>query len=128
MYHWKVDTTGVTFRAASDPAPVLKDRATGEVAKDRTTGETMYSVELLVKAPGNRGELWTIKVAGEPTGVADDQLVDVVNLVGQDWENAGRHGISWRAEAIVPASGAKTPPAPSKGSAGPPPPPPAKAA
>jgi hypothetical protein len=127
VYHFKVDTNGVTFRAAGDPAPVLKNRETGEVAKDRTTGQTMYSVELLVKTPENRAEIWTVKVVGEPAGVVEGELVQVLGLAGQDWENGDRHGISWRAEAIVSASGAKTPPAPA-GVPGGPPPPRAKAA
>jgi hypothetical protein len=107
MFHWRVDTNGVTFRAASDPTPVVKNRETGELAIDNKTKQTMFTVELLVKAPQNRAEVWPVKVAGEPE-VRDGDIVQVLNLVGQDWENGGRHGISWRAEAIVQAgSGAK---------------------
>jgi hypothetical protein len=125
MFHWRVDTNGVTFRAACDPAPVLKDREKGVLATDAKTGQTMWSVELLVKAPESRSEVWTVKVVGEPEGVQDGDIVQVLNLAGQDWENGGRHGIAWRAEAIVPASASKRTPAPG---ADVPPPPARKAA
>lgn len=129
MYHWRVDTNGVKFRAASDPAPVVKDRKTGELATDRQTGETMFSVDLLVKAPESKAEVWTVKVAGRPEGVEDGMVVELLALVGQDWEVGDRHGISWRADAIVPATNSNSAPAPGpapvsgKAPAGPPPPP-----
>jgi hypothetical protein len=128
MFHWRVDTNGVTFRAAGDPAPVVKDRKTGELATDQKTGLTMYSVELLVKAPDNRAEVWTVKLVGPPEDVHDGDLVTVIGLVGQDWENGNRHGISWRATDILPASAAKTPAAPKASAGASPPPPPGKAA
>lgn len=98
-----INTDGLTIIAAGYEA-ALKDRNTGEIATDRETGQPLYNVYLTVFTSGDvRPQIWQVKVAGEPKGLAQGQFVRVSGLIASDWERDGRHGISLRAGAIVPA-------------------------
>ena len=100
-----IRTEGLMFIAGGAPEPVVRDRSTGEVAIDRDTNKTMFTVHLTVFIPGDvRPQVWAVKVAGEPKGISQGSPVQLANLVAIDWENNGRHGISFRAEAITPAA------------------------
>jgi hypothetical protein len=111
MFRIPVNTNGITFIAGGPAEPVLKDRATGQLATDRETGKTMYSIHLTVLTPGDpRPQVWPVKVAGEVPTINQGQAVIVEGLSASDWENTDggrtRHGVSFRAVAVSPA-GAK---------------------
>jgi hypothetical protein len=51
-------------------------------------------------------EVWPVRIAGEPKGIATGQPLRVEGLTAQSWEIDGRHGISFRVrrlEATGPA-------------------------
>jgi hypothetical protein len=103
----------VTLVAGGPAEPVVKNRDTGELATDRATGKTMFQVHLTVFLRGEaKPQVWTVKVAGEPPVIEQGQPVNAAGLMGADWENNGRHGISFRAESIAPVGASK--PAPPK--------------
>jgi hypothetical protein len=100
-----IKTDGLMFIAGGAPEPVVRDRSTGEVATDRDTGATMFTVHLTVFIPGDvRPQVWAVKTAGEPKGINQGSPVSLSGLVAIDWENNGRHGISFRADAIATAA------------------------
>jgi hypothetical protein len=114
-----VDTRELTFVAAGPAEPVLANRETGELAVDRA-GRRQWQVHVMVlpAAAGLAGEkpqMWTIKLAGEePPAIGQGAPVSFTGLVAADWEVEGRHGLSYRAESVMPTASAAPPPPRSK--------------
>ena len=107
-----LDTTNTTLIAGGVPEPVVKNRETGELSRDRDTGQTMFVVHViaLTPIPGEKPQIWSVKVPGEPAGIEANTVLRITGLMASDWENGDRHGISLRAASITPA----TTPAPAK--------------
>lgn len=93
-------------------APVPRsDRDTGVAKIDRISGQPEYLVGVLAKIPGDRRAfVIDVRVPGEPAGLVEGQPVVLYNLTGSPWEQNGRSGVSYRADAITPAT-PSTPPA-----------------
>jgi hypothetical protein len=105
-----IDPNRVTFVAGGPAEPVVKNRDTGELATDRVTKQTMFQLHLTVFLAGeSKPEVWTVKVAGQPPAISQGERVMVTGLMGSDWENNGRHGVSFRAESIAPVGASKAP-------------------
>jgi hypothetical protein len=96
-----IDTSN-TMIVAGTVEPVI-DFDTKRQRADQN-GEPLWSVEL-VSFCEDGTQVWSARVAGEPRGLAPGQPVRVRELVAHTWEMEGRHGISFRAASVEPASG-----------------------
>jgi hypothetical protein len=64
-----------------------------------TDGRPIFAVGVV--ALGNEGaDILTVKVSGQPKGIAQGAPVKVTDLVATTWQMGDRHGVSFRAEAI----------------------------
>ena len=95
-----IDTSN-TMIVAGSVEPVM-DFDTKRQRADQN-GEPLWSVEL-VSFCEDGTQVWSARVAGEPAGLAVGQPVKVRGLVAHTWEMEGRHGISFRAASVQPAS------------------------
>ncbi len=109
MPSFKIDLSTAVVFVATAPTPKLVSKQTGEIAIDRETGAPLSTVGLLISDEGE-GNLYqvTIPQTGLPEkGLTPGVPVSVVGLKARDWENTfngqTRHGISFRATAIVSA-------------------------
>jgi hypothetical protein len=92
-----IDTSQMSFRAADVPRPVLdfNDRT----PRATRNGEPIYSVRVFAD---ELGRVITVKVVGEPTGIARKTDVVVAGLTAIFWETEDRKGLSFRADRIEP--------------------------
>lgn len=101
-----VDTSGLTFVCIAPSRPKITNQETGEVKVDRE-GRTVYQVGLSVANQAGRVDLVTVNVPGEPS-VQVGQIVTVNELIARPWQQVingeRRHGISFAASAVLPAS------------------------
>jgi hypothetical protein len=98
----KIDTIGVSFVCTRAPEQrVAFD--TGQPRIDRETGQPLWQVQLMA-LDGSGAEVIAVTVAGDPR-VAVAQPVQVEGLVALPWNQDGRSGVAYRADAIR-ASGA----------------------
>jgi hypothetical protein len=101
-----VDTTALTFVCVAPPHPRITNQETGEVKVD-SEGRTVYRVGLSVANEAGRIDLVTVNVPGEPD-VQVGQIVALPGLIARPWEQVikgqNRHGVSFSASAVVPAS------------------------
>ncbi|MFF3668528.1 SCO3933 family regulatory protein [Microtetraspora malaysiensis] len=99
-----VDVTRLSVSVAKGARPRLVSKETGEVKRDRD-GNVMYEVTLMVEDEFGRMELVKVSVTPEPQVSAGDEVIPV-GLVGYVWEQAGRWGISYRAQSFTPVTAA----------------------
>jgi hypothetical protein len=99
------------FICAFAPEPNA-DRMTGEIKKDRATGQDQYLVGVMVTyrdpEEGTRPEavVLTVQVPKSGAGgVVEGQRVTVHDLIARPWEREGRSGVTYRAAAVIPATG-----------------------
>jgi hypothetical protein len=92
-----IDTTTVKFAAAGPAEPVL-DYETRTPKLDEN-GVALFNVPLFAAGTGIKDSI-TVKVAGEPKGLAEFTLVKVTNLVASTWEVGTNHGVSFRADRV----------------------------
>jgi hypothetical protein len=98
----KIDTIGVSFVCTRAPEQRLAFD-TGQPRIDRETGQPLWQVQLMA-LDGSGAEVIAVTVAGDPR-VAVAQPVQVEGLVALPWNQDGRSGVAYRADAIR-ASGA----------------------
>jgi hypothetical protein len=106
-----IDLSNLTFIAGSDPAGVL-DMERRQRA-DKATGELLFGLDLVVLGLEDGAEVWPVRVAGEPKGIATGQPLRVEGITASPWEIDGRHGISFRVKVLEAAG-----PAPKAAAAG----------
>jgi hypothetical protein len=71
--------------------------------RPRTDSDGRPIFALSVVALGNEGaDILTVKVAGQPKGIAQGAPVRVAGLVATTWQMGDRHGMSFRADSIEP--------------------------
>jgi hypothetical protein len=104
-----VDTSRLTFVCVAPPQPKVTNKETGEVKVDRE-GRTVFQVGLSVSNEAGRIDLVTVNMPGDP-GVQVGQIVTVSDLIARPWEQViggqKRHGISFGASTVLPASAAQ---------------------
>ncbi|QEU94645.1 hypothetical protein [Streptomyces kanamyceticus] len=101
-----VDTARLgVLRCAIAPEAKISNSETQEVKKDRD-GNTVYTVAVTVRQDRRRISVIEIAVSGEPNGIQEGQVVKVTGLVAFAWAMGDRHGVSFRADAVTPVSGA----------------------
>ncbi|MDQ0843359.1 hypothetical protein [Streptomyces sp. V1I6] len=102
MPSFKIDTSTAVVFVAVEPQAKVINKQTGEIAVDRETGAKMMTVGLTVADEGE-ANLYTVSIpeTGVPEGITLGMPVKVVGLKARDWERDGRHGIAFRAVALV---------------------------
>ncbi|MEV4104162.1 hypothetical protein AB0J42_28270 [Nonomuraea sp. NPDC049649] len=95
-----VDVSKLAITCVKAPRPRVLNRDTGEIKTDKN-GNTVYEVTVSVEDEFGRIELVKIGITGEPPVGVGDQ-VNAVGLLGYVWEIAGRWGIAYRANALLP--------------------------
>ncbi|MFI8947584.1 hypothetical protein ACIGO6_13820 [Streptomyces sp. NPDC053750] len=105
----RVDASTATILLTEAPAPKVRDRQTGEIAKDVLTGEALMTVGVVYI---DEGESSLFQVTVPETGVSEGLTVGapvtLPGLVARPWESVfngkERHGIAYRATAIAPGA------------------------
>ena len=105
----RVETSTATILLTEAPAPKLKDRQTGEIAKDAVTGEALATVGVVYIDEGESSLLSvTIPASGVTDGLTVGASVSLPGLVARPWESVfngqPRHGIAFRAAAVAPGA------------------------
>ncbi|KAF2778739.1 SCO3933 family regulatory protein [Streptomyces anthocyanicus] len=105
----RIDASTATILLTEAPAPKVRDRQTGEIAKDALTGEALMTVGVVYI---DEGESSLFQVTVPETGVSEGLTVgapvSLPGLVARPWESVfngkERHGIAYRATAIAPGA------------------------
>jgi hypothetical protein len=98
----RIDTAGVSFVCTRSPEQRLAFDS-GQPKVDRETGLPLWQVQLMA-LDASGGDVIAVTVAGDPN-LTVGQPVQVDGLVALPWNQEGRSGIAFRADAIH-ASGA----------------------
>ncbi|OBF58048.1 hypothetical protein [Mycolicibacterium monacense] len=101
----KVDTVGVSF-LCTRAAEQRTDFSSGQPKIDKATGLGLWVVQVLA-LDADGGEVIAVTVAGEPK-VTVGQPVTVTHLVALPWNQDGRSGVAFRADAITAGAGKAT--------------------
>jgi hypothetical protein len=101
-----LDASQFRFLAVSEVEAVL-DFNTKAPKLDRN-GQPVYSLDVLATRDGHKGEVVTVKIAGEKPTVTEGQKLRITGLEATPWENNGRTGISFTATKIEPATAASS--------------------
>ncbi|MGH9062768.1 MAG: hypothetical protein ACRDZQ_13885 [Acidimicrobiales bacterium] len=96
-----IDTSAITFLAAAPPEAVLDYDSKAPKVDD--TGQAAFSVQL-VALTGGGAEVLSVKLSGEPKGIAQGAPVKVSGLTAQPWALGDRSGVAFKATRIEPAS------------------------
>lgn len=105
----RVETSTATILLTEAPAPKVRDRQTGEVAKDATNGETLMKVGVVYIDEGESSLIHvTVPESGITEGLTLGAPVSLPGLVARPWESVfngqQRHGIAYRAAAVTPGA------------------------
>lgn len=96
-----IDTTSMTFLAASPPEPVVDYDS--KAPKVDENGEPVFSLQLVALTEGG-AEVLSVKLSGLPKGIAQGTMVKVSGLTAQPWAMGDRSGVAFRAARIEPAA------------------------
>ncbi|MFH9088098.1 hypothetical protein [Streptomyces sp. NPDC017673] len=105
----RIDASAATILLTEAPAPKVRDRQIGEIAKDAVTGEALMTIGVVYI---DEGESSLIQVTVPESGVTDGLTVgapvSLPGLVARPWESVfngqQRHGIAYRATAVTPGA------------------------
>lgn len=116
----RVDTGDwIRPRLIADPEPVV-DFDTGQIKINPKTGERDYVLSVAVRREGQRrSSAIEVKVRGmQAPDVSEGEVVAFEGLIVTYWEQNGRSGLAFRADAVtramVPGAGSAGPAAPSR--------------
>jgi len=112
-----VDMARVPVVIAMGPAEPVTDQD-GAARADRD-GQPLYSVPVAVSVDDGDASVIQVRVAGDRPEVRAGMVVRLVELAAAPWEIGGRHGMVFRARAVLPGpGGAPAGPPPSRPSGG----------
>ncbi|WP_255950158.1 SCO3933 family regulatory protein [Streptomyces odontomachi] len=105
----RVDTSSATILLTEAPAPKVRDRQTGEIAKDAVSGEALMRLGVVFIDEGESSLIQvTVPESGVSDGLALGAPVSLPGLVARPWESVfngqQRHGIAYRAAAVAPGA------------------------
>jgi hypothetical protein len=105
----RVDAASATILLTEAPAPKVRDRQTGEIAKDTVSGEALMTVGVVFIDEGDSSIIQvTIPESGVTEGLTVGAPVSLPGLIARPWESVfngqQRHGIAYRATAIAPGA------------------------
>ena len=92
-----VDTTAVRFVAAGPPEASVDFSTKAQRTDD--TGAPLFQVHLFAVGGGAR-DVISVRVAGEPKGIAELTPVKVTELVATTWSMDDRSGVSFKAAKV----------------------------
>ncbi|KAB1139311.1 hypothetical protein F7R91_40480 [Streptomyces luteolifulvus] len=103
----RIDASTATILLTEAPAPKVRDRQTGEIAKDTVSGEALMTVGVVYIDEGESSLIQvTIPESGVTDGLAVGAPVSLPGLVARPWQSVfngqQRHGIAYRATAVMP--------------------------
>lgn len=105
MKQLPVDTSALRFLVTADPQAVV-DFESKRPKADRD-GQPIHSLDLLVSGEGRKGEVITVKIAGQAPAVSEGTRVKVTGLVAMPWSQNGRSGVAFNASRIEPIAATK---------------------
>ncbi|MFI2910055.1 hypothetical protein ACG2OD_17640 [Streptomyces sp. PDY-4] len=102
----RVDASTATILLTEAPAPKVRDRQTGEIAKDAMTGEALMTVGVVYIDEGESSLIQvTVPESGVTEGLTVGAPVSLPGLVARPWQSVfngrERHGIAYRATAVA---------------------------
>ncbi|MEY9487337.1 MULTISPECIES: SCO3933 family regulatory protein [Streptomyces] len=105
----RVDASTATILLTEAPAPKVRDRQTGEIAKDAVSGEALMTIGVVYIDEGESSLIQvTIPESGVTDGLAVGAPVSLPGLVARPWQSVfngqQRHGIAYRATAVMPGT------------------------
>ncbi|MEV2210957.1 hypothetical protein AB0H86_05550 [Streptomyces sp. NPDC050997] len=105
----RVDASTATILLTEAPAPKVRHRQTGEVAKDTVSGEALMTVGVVFIDEGDSSLIQvTVPESGVTEGLSVGSPVSLPGLIARPWESVfngqQRHGIAYRATAIAPGA------------------------
>lgn len=100
-----IDTTRITFIAASAPEPVVDFET--KAAKVDESGQPVYGVQVVALSEGG-AEVISVKVSGELKGITQGSALKLMDLTAQSWAMGDRSGIAFRANRIESAGTARS--------------------
>jgi hypothetical protein len=105
----RIDASSATVLLTEAPAPKVRDRKTGEIAKDAVSGEALMTVGVVYIDEGESSLIQvTIPESGVTDGLTVGAPVSLPGLVARPWESVfngqQRHGIAYRATAVTPGA------------------------
>ncbi|WP_326597344.1 SCO3933 family regulatory protein [Streptomyces sp. NBC_01803] len=105
----RVETSTATILLTEEPAPKVRDRQTGEIAKDAVSGEALMRISVVYIQDGESSLVQvTIPESGVSEGLVLGAPVALPGLVARPWESVfngqQRHGIAFRAAAVTTAA------------------------
>lgn len=92
-----IDTEHWELRVSREPEP--KIGPDGVQRTDKSTGQLVWTTQLFV-LDETGGDVITVSTVGEKPDVKLNQIVDADKLEAIPWSNAGRSGVSFRAEDL----------------------------
>ncbi|MDA8264949.1 MAG: hypothetical protein M0T79_06320 [Actinomycetota bacterium] len=97
-----IDTSGMTFLAASEPEPLMQhDSDRQRLDRD---GQPLVALRLVALAGGD-AEILSVRLAGvAPKGIGAGTPVRCTGLSATPWQMADRAGITYRAERVEPVA------------------------
>jgi hypothetical protein len=100
-----VDTARLGMILCVTAPEVRVNPETGQVRQDRD-GNTVYLVGCVVRqAEGRKADTIEVAVPGQPQGIEEGMRLEIRELTAVQWQMGDRSGTSWRAAAVLPASG-----------------------
>jgi hypothetical protein len=97
-----VDTSRLSVPVCVTAPEPKVNLETGEIRTNRE-GETVYLVGVAVRKAGTRkAAVIEVATTTEPVGIAEGSPVRLVELDAVPWEMGGRHGLSYKAAAVLP--------------------------
>lgn len=105
----RVETSTATILLTETPAPKVRDRQTGEIAKDAVSGEALMKISVVYIDEGESSLIQvTVPESGVSEGLALGAPVSLPGLIARPWESVfngqQRHGIAYRAAAVAPGA------------------------
>ena len=100
-----IDTAGMLFIAAGPPEAVV-DFDT-KAAKLDDSGQPVFGLQIVALVDGG-ADVLSVKVIGEPKGIAQGAALKLVGLTAQPWAMGDRSGVAFRAARIETAGASRT--------------------
>ena len=100
-----INTQNMQFIVATLPEAILDFES--KQPRIDSNGQPLFAVGLI--ALGTDGaEILSVKISGQPKGLAQGSLVKVAGLLATTWQMGDRHGVSFRADGIEPLGPTRT--------------------
>lgn len=106
MRNIPVNLSGYKLRVVEEPS--IKADQDGKVKTVYGTNDPLYVVAVFAKPVATedgyrgKGEELKVTLSTNPEGIEEGDLVELVGPTVSHWENEGRSGLSWKAQALKP--------------------------